>query len=127
MGAQNQSASRLLIILRRGANIVGTSFILFVLAMNFLDIPEDPPPATTADAIQLDGMLAVALGILLAWRWSLAGGLAILLGYAVFESVMLIEHQRIAGRLFLLFLPLAAIHLAYWQATRRREDMKIEG
>jgi len=53
---------------------------------------------------------------------ALAVGLLILLGYAIFEIVMLADRGRMLGGLFLIFPAMAAIHLAYWYTNRPRKE-----
>lgn len=111
--------SKALVYLRLAANIIGTAFVVFVFFMNFADLPENPPPIEAGAVVMLGGMVVVALGTLLAWKWSLVGAVLMLLGYGSFEAVQLLDNEELAAGLFLLIPLLALIHLIYWERTRQ--------
>jgi hypothetical protein len=79
-----------------------------------------PVPIRVTDVLQLLGMMAVWVGVFLAWKWPLAGAALMLSGYVLFEGTTYVRVGHFAGRWFLVFPAIAVAHLIYWGMLRRR-------
>ena len=113
-----QAIYRTAVVGRWTARLTGTLVALFFLA--FI-VGEGPPPLFRLSLQQNLHFLALAalfLGLLLAWKWELLGGLIPLAGFVL---LVLIEHVRsLATGLFLLPVAIAVLNLLCWWRLRAR-------
>ena len=73
-----------------------------------------------AVAVQLLIMPVMVLGLIVAWRWEVAGALATLLALAAFNVVNYIASRRLAGGAFPFFALPAVLYLAHALIVRAR-------
>jgi hypothetical protein len=114
-----------LLILQWVARVTGLALLVLVLAIAIGEGgPPMPLPKPPAVAAQLLLMLVMTLGLIVAWRWELAGAIATLAGFVGFNIVQVAGSRRVAGGVFPLFAVAAALYLthALLQMIRSRAD-----
>lgn len=107
---------RTAVVARWVARIMGTLMALFFLAFV---AGEGPPPLfrlSLQQNLHFLAMAALFVGLLLAWKWELPGGLIPLAGFVL---LLRIEGVRpLAGALFLLPAGIAVLNLLCWWGLR---------
>lgn len=101
------------------ARIVGTPLVAVIL---YIAIAQGLPNPFAHPPIVQVGLLGLALlvtGILVGWRWVLAGGILALLGWGLFLVPVLASPRPIGGFVLALALP-GALYLASAFLKRRR-------
>lgn len=111
-----QAIYRAAVVGRWIARIAGTLMALFFLAFV---VGEGPPPLFRLNLQQnlhFFAMAALFVGLLLAWKWELLGGLIPLAGFVL---LVLIEGVRpLTNALFLLPVTIALMNLLCWWRLR---------
>lgn len=93
----------LLLVLRWLARITG--LILAGLVLLFV-VGEGPPnPVRQPFSVQLEflAMFLMLAGFLLGWRWEAAGGIMVVVGFAIFFATEMVVNGRPPGRAIPLF------------------------
>ena len=121
--------NRLLSILQWLARLCG--LVLFLLLL-VIAIGEGGPPnplyQPLSVAIQLALMLVMTLGLIVAWRWEVSGGVATLTALVAFNVVNFAASGRWAGGAFPLFAIPALLYLAHAAIARHlagRESLPV--
>ncbi len=105
------------------ARILGGFLVIFVGASIVTGIIDPPPQATgkldSQDLTLMVGMLAMVLGIIIAWFRESLGGLLIVGGFIYFVTVELIQRKQFDAWFLLIFLPVGVLHLFCWRQSKR--------
>lgn len=109
-----------LLAIRWSARVLGTAMLLLV---TFIAIGEGGPPNPWAQPwrvnLELHLMLAIWLGLLLAWKWEALGGVLVVGGVIAF---CLLEGRPPNG-VFLMMLIASVAYLCAWIMDRREEKV----
>jgi hypothetical protein len=108
-----------------GARLLGLGLALLVvtLAVALTRSGDGPPnPFTQPPKVAMGLMLLpmMTLGLLIAWRWEVAGAALTLLAWAAFNVLVLVARGRLAGGAFPLFAVAAVLYLVAAGLRARR-------
>jgi hypothetical protein len=97
------------------SRILGTLLVLLFLALLFGEGPPNPFKLTNAEKLQFLGMIALFLGLVLAWKWEGLGGLLSVGGF-----VLLVALGRSHLTMWAFWSPAAVglVHTVCWARLR---------
>ena len=114
--------STVITALRWTARIVGGLVLITVVSIAIGECYPNPLTLKTGELVSSALMLAMILGIPVAWRWELVGGGMLVTGYVAFLAVESIARGKCAFfsfTFFDLFLLLGLLNLSVWWLAKR--------
>lgn len=108
------------------ARILGALLVLFFVS-SVIQGMVDPPVSgtgkmTSQELILMAGMIAMVLGIIIAWFREGLGGLLVVGGFIYFVAVELIQRKQFDAWFLLAFLAVGVLHLICWQLSKQAQS-----
>jgi hypothetical protein len=107
--------------LRWASRIAGSFVVLIVLLFAIGEGFPNPFTLALLEQLQLVSLLAMLVGILIAWRWEGIGGAMLVVGFVTFLAIESVHRHSLAlFSFFDFFLLLGVLNIVVWWSAKHR-------